>query len=35
MLSPDLIPQGWSNIATVYERAFEKLTSRFSNEALD
>ena len=33
-LSPDQIPQGWSNIASVYERAFEKLTSQFSGEAL-
>ncbi len=33
-LSPDQIPQGWSNIASVYERAFEKLTSQFSHEAL-
>lgn len=33
-LSPDQIPQGWSNIASVYERAFEKLTSQFSTEAL-
>ncbi len=33
-LSPDQIPQGWSNIASVYERAFEKLTAQFSNEAL-
>lgn len=34
MLSPDQVPQGWSNIASVYENAFEKLTSQFSNEAL-
>lgn len=34
MLSPDQVPQGWSNIATVYEKAFEKLTSQFSQEAL-
>jgi ubiquinone/menaquinone biosynthesis C-methylase UbiE len=33
-LSPDQVPQGWSNIASVYERAFEKLTSQFSLEAL-
>ena len=33
-LSPDQIPHGWSIIASVYERAFEKLTSQFSNEAL-
>ena len=31
---PDQIPQGWSNIASVYERAFEKLTAQFSNEAI-
>ena len=35
MLSPDQVPQGWSDIATVYEKAFEKLTSQFSREALD
>lgn len=34
MLSPDQVPQGWSNIASVYERAFEKLTLQFSNEAI-
>ncbi len=34
MLSPDQVPQGWSDIATVYEKAFEKLTSQFSREAL-
>ncbi|MCK5002844.1 MAG: class I SAM-dependent methyltransferase [Gammaproteobacteria bacterium] len=34
MLSPDQVPQGWGNIATVYERAFEKLTTQFSDEAL-
>lgn len=34
MLSPDQVPEGWSNIASVYESAFEKLTSQFSNEAL-
>jgi ubiquinone/menaquinone biosynthesis C-methylase UbiE len=33
-LSPDQIPQGWSNIASAYERAFETLTSQFSHEAL-
>lgn len=33
-LSPDQIPDGWSNIACVYESAFEKLTSQFSNAAL-
>ena len=32
--SPDQIPDGWSRIASVYERAFEKLTIQFSNEAL-
>lgn len=34
MLSPDQIPEGWSNIASVYEQAFEKLTAQFSSEAL-
>ena len=34
MLSPDQVPEGWSNIASVYESAFEKLTVQFSNEAL-
>lgn len=33
-LSPDQLPQGWSGIATDYERAFEKLTYQFSCEAL-
>jgi len=33
-LSPDQIPQGWSNIASVYEKSFEKLTSQFSSEAI-
>lgn len=32
--SPDQVPGGWSNIATIYERAFEKLTLQFSHEAL-
>ncbi len=34
MLSPDQIPEKWSNIASVYERAFEKLTTQFSTEAV-
>jgi len=34
MLSPDQIPEKWSNIACVYERAFEKLTAQFSEEAV-
>ncbi len=34
MLSPDQIPEKWSNIASVYERAFEKLTMQFSSEAI-
>ena len=34
MPSPDQVPQGWGNIAPVYERAFEKLTKQFSDEAL-
>ena len=34
MLSPDQIPEKWSNIACVYERAFEKLTTQFSEEAV-
>jgi ubiquinone/menaquinone biosynthesis C-methylase UbiE len=33
-LSPDQISDNWSRIASVYERAFEKLTTQFSNEAL-
>lgn len=33
-LSPDQLPDGWSSIASTYERAFESLTSQFSNEAL-
>ncbi len=33
-LSPDQIPEGWSNIASVYEKAFEKLTSQFSSEVV-
>ena len=33
--NPDQMPEGWSNIATVYERAFEKLTLQFSVEALN
>lgn len=33
-LSPDQEPQGWSSIASDYERAFEKLTYQFSSEAL-
>jgi len=33
-LSPDQVPQGWSGIASDYERAFEKLTYQFSTEAL-
>lgn len=33
-LGPDQVPEGWSNIASIYERAFEKLTSQFSDEAL-
>ncbi len=34
MLSPDQIPEQWSNIASVYERAFEKLTTQFSEEVV-
>lgn len=34
VLSPDQIPQGWSGIASDYERAFETLTNQFSTEAL-
>ena len=33
-LSPDQVPQGWSSIASDYERAFEKLTCQFSTEVL-
>ena len=33
-LSPDQVPQGWSGIASDYERAFEKLTYQFSSEVL-
>lgn len=33
-LSPDQVPDGWSGIASDYERAFEKLTYQFSTEAL-
>lgn len=33
-LSPDQMPQGWSGIASDYERAFEQLTYQFSTEAL-
>lgn len=31
-LAPDQLPEGWSEIACTYERAFEKLTSQFSRE---
>ncbi len=34
MLSPDQIPEQWSNIASGYERAFEKLTIQFSEEVV-
>ncbi len=34
MLSPDQVPQGWSSIASEYERAFEQFTAQFSSEAL-
>jgi ubiquinone/menaquinone biosynthesis C-methylase UbiE len=33
-LGPDQVPDGWSQIASDYERAFEKLTIQFSTEAL-
>lgn len=33
-LAPDQVPQGWSALASDYERAFEKFTSQFSHEAL-
>lgn len=33
-LSPDQQPQSWGEISSVYERAFEKLTTQFSDEAL-
>ncbi len=33
-LSHDQMPQGWSSIASAYERAFEQITSQFSHEAL-
>jgi len=35
MLSPDQIPEKWSTIATVYERAFEKLTRQFSEDVIE
>lgn len=35
MLSPDQVPEKWSTIASVYERAFEKLTSQFSREVVE
>ncbi len=34
-ISPDQIPQQWSSIASAYERAFEKLTRQFSQEAIN
>ena len=33
-LNPDQQPHSWSEISGVYERAFEKLTTQFSDEAL-
>ncbi len=33
-LSPDQIPEGWSQIAEVYERAFEPVTAQLATEAL-
>lgn len=33
-LSPDQIPEGWSQIADVYERAFEPVTAQLATEAL-
>jgi len=33
-LSPDQTSLGWSNIASVYEKAFERLTSQMSHEAI-
>jgi ubiquinone/menaquinone biosynthesis C-methylase UbiE len=33
-LKPDQIPEGWSQIAEVYERAFEPVTSQLAAEAL-
>lgn len=33
-LAPDQLPEGWSEIACTYERAFEKLTAQFSRELL-
>ncbi len=33
-LKPDQVPEGWSQIAEVYERAFEPVTSQLAAEAL-
>lgn len=34
ILKPDQIPEGWDQIAEVYERAFEPVTSQLATEAL-
>lgn len=34
LISPDQVADCWSDIASEYERAFEKLTSQYSHEAL-
>jgi ubiquinone/menaquinone biosynthesis C-methylase UbiE len=33
-LAPDQVPQGWSELADVYERMFQTFTSQFAREAL-
>ena len=33
-LAPDQVPQGWSELADVYERMFQGFTSQFAREAL-
>jgi len=33
-LSPDQMPEKWSNIAAAYESAFEKLTSQFADDVI-
>lgn len=34
-LSPDQIPEGWGEIASAYQQAFEGLTSQFANEVIE
>lgn len=34
-LAPDQVPEGWSNIAEVYENSFESMTSQLAEKALE